>query len=74
MKSKKDTSDYIQQKNVLLQIENGNHSIAGWLVQQEESPGNIESPYFLTGRYFIKVTASATENYRCICSKGENVR
>jgi len=36
--------------------------------QSEESPGNIEPPYFLTGRCFSEMgtTASATENNRCL--------
>ena len=65
-------------KCVLLPSENGDCSIAGTATVREESPGNAEPPYFLTGRGSIRkgiVTASATENIPPThVGKGENAR
>jgi len=58
---------------------NGNGSIAGRFWRREESPGNREPPYFLTGRGAFRkerVTESAAENYTAVFrdGKGENAR
>ena len=48
----------------LCKMKSGNRSIAGRPVLREESPGSVESPYFLTGRDEVPkglITDSATE-------------